>query len=46
MPKFIEDADRLKYKQQLAELMQKLNPKMARNLIEKLKRERLEQRSN
>jgi hypothetical protein len=42
--KFIEDADRMKYKQQLAELMAKVNPKQSRELIEKIKRELLEKR--
>jgi hypothetical protein len=43
--KFIEDEERLKYKQQLAELMQALNPKQAREVIEKLKKELREKRS-
>jgi hypothetical protein len=43
--KFIEDEERLAYKQRLAELMQKINPKQRREVIEKLKRERVEKRS-
>lgn len=37
--KFIEDEERLRYKRQLAELMQQINPKQARKVIEKLKQE-------
>lgn len=44
--KFIEDEERLKYKKQLAELMAELNPKQTKEVIEKLKKERLEMRNN
>ena len=37
--KFIVDEERKKYKQQLADLMGKINPKQAAEVIEKLKQE-------
>jgi len=43
--KFIEDEERIQYKKQLAELMQKINPKQAKELIEKLKKDRLNMRN-
>ncbi|MDF2651732.1 MAG: hypothetical protein K0Q73_7537 [Paenibacillus sp.] len=45
MAKQLEDAKYLQYKKQLAELMQKLNPKPSLEDIEKLKKMYLEKRA-
>jgi hypothetical protein len=42
--KFIQDKERIQYKKQLAELMQQINPKQAKELIEKLKQDRINMR--
>ncbi|MBO0961989.1 hypothetical protein J1P26_19985 [Neobacillus sp. MM2021_6] len=45
MPKILHDTDSLKYKKQLAEFMQSINPKPSLEDIEKLKQRLLEKRS-